>query len=146
MSKKQNYEHLLNRIEKLEAKIRYLLFLQDNEEDDVILCTKLADSENDIEITAKFVNSDKEVVERFVTAVPIDKFPRYEVQVKTYPNRPYTYIEVRQAGLLEAVLKVDKYLSKLHYQDLTLYLDAYGVEFNMGGKNGSKGSAKKTDA
>ena len=92
------------------------------------------------------MNKDNEVVEVPILEVLIDEFEEYAFEVKTYPNKPFQYIEVRKGGLLDNVFKIDRFLSKLWLQDKGLYMDAYKVEYNLGGKNGSKRGAREVDA
>ena len=145
MSKKWVYEQLLVRLEKLEQQVKYLMFLQEHRKNDILICKYLLDDCDDIEVKAKFVNKDNEVVEVYMDTFSREEFEEYSIEIKAYAKRPFRYIEVRRGGLLEEVFRVDEFLSKLWHQDLTLYIDAYGVEYNTGGNSGSKKSSRKDD-
>ena len=132
-----------------------MLFLQDHKKDDIVIGTKtwVRDEKVEgkvvtntyVEALAQFVNKDDEVTEETIIEVPIDEFEEYAFEVKTYSNRPFSYIEVRRGGLLEEVLKVDRFLSRLWNQELSLYVDAYNVQYNVGGRNDTKRNTRKVD-
>lgn len=154
MSKKQNkenYEHLLTRIEKLEDRVEVLEFLRAYPKDFVKLETKYdyAGEELNVYKLVKFLNSEcTRLVKLIIWAGNVEEAKKYTFKEVVYTGKPFHYIEERKDGRLEQVFKVDGFLERLHSQDIALYTEAYKVPIQEGTeeKDGHKKNSRKTEA
>ena len=150
---KQNYEHLLTRIEMLEEKIKVLEFLQNHKEEEVVIthdivCEPLC---SEVEVYANLLNYEKDkVLKLFLYSVPSSNAYCYTEEVVRHDERPFYFIEVRCDGILTQAFKVDKFLEKVWAQDICLYAKAYNVKtdiYGLGGKEvgNNKRNSRKVD-